>query len=222
MTADFLPPRQTGLADFPHPAFAGRCCAWLSQGDESQSFELRVDRAALGGTPCPLTAAAQVPRQAFPHEAVDLPEGHAAVSYTVVVGPSFEVEVEPSDQVGRGRVALVAACHFPQPPALARQRFLGGVHVPVACASPVEIVVAAEAISQEVEGLPFASQIKDPRFLPVDFQPQPSLDLLFHEPLEAFSRVAGQNDKIVGVAHEDGFGPAGRSVLGMERVVEPV
>ena len=34
MTAGFLPPRQTGRADFPHPALAGRYCATRSQVNE--------------------------------------------------------------------------------------------------------------------------------------------------------------------------------------------
>ena len=81
MTADFLPPRQTGRADFPPPAFAGRSWATHSQVDESHPFELGVNGGALRGPPRPLAAAAKMPRQTFPHEAVDLPEGFPALKF---------------------------------------------------------------------------------------------------------------------------------------------
>jgi hypothetical protein len=74
MTADFLPPRQTGRADFPHPVLAGLYCATHSQANESHPCELRVNEGAFRGPPRALAAAAKMPRQAFPHEAVDLPD----------------------------------------------------------------------------------------------------------------------------------------------------
>jgi len=86
MTADFLPPHRTGRADFLHPALAGHYCATHSQGDESHPFELRVNGCAFRGPPRPLAAAAKMPRQAFPHEAVGLPEGVPAVPRPAAVG----------------------------------------------------------------------------------------------------------------------------------------
>jgi len=101
MTAAFLPPRQTGRADFPHPALAGRYCATRSQVNEPHPFELRANRGAFRGPPCPLATAAKMPRQAFPHEAVGLPEGVPAASRPVGVGPPFEVAVDLPDRFGK-------------------------------------------------------------------------------------------------------------------------
>jgi hypothetical protein len=43
-----------------------------------------------------------MPRQTFPHEAVDVPEGAPAISRPVVVGPPFEVTVNLPDQFWQG------------------------------------------------------------------------------------------------------------------------
>jgi hypothetical protein len=56
MTADFLPPRQTGRADFPHPAFAGRYCAGRSQVNKPQLFEMSVERDVCRRSPTALFA----------------------------------------------------------------------------------------------------------------------------------------------------------------------
>lgn len=174
MTADFLPPRQTGLADFPHPAFAGRYCARLSQLNESHFFQVGVNARAFGGFPPSLATAAQVPGQSLQHEAVDLAHCHAVVSDTIVVGPSFEVTVETSNKLGQRDVTLFASDHAPQFLALTRQRLLGGLHVPVALVPSVQVAILSKTEAEEVEGGSPLAQVDDSRFLPIDFQPQPS------------------------------------------------
>src|SRR5215218_10255058 len=133
-----------------------------------------------------------MPCQAFPREAVDLPEGAPAVAQPEVVGPPVEVAVEPHDQVGQWRMTLLPVDHPAQFLALARQRLLGGMEVPVASVAPLQIAVEAEAEAEEVEGLPRFAQVHHPRLFPVDLQPHPALDFLFHEALELFACRAGE------------------------------
>jgi hypothetical protein len=54
-----------------------------------------------------------MPRQTFPQEAIDLPEGVPAVSRPVVIGPPFEVAVDLPDQLGQRLEAAFLVDHFP-------------------------------------------------------------------------------------------------------------
>ena len=100
MTAAFPPPPQTGRADFPHPAFAGRSCTRLSQLDESELIKVHTLRSALGRAPRTLTVPPQVQRQPQPDVAVDLPKGISAVAWPKVVRPCLEMSIELLNEVG--------------------------------------------------------------------------------------------------------------------------
>src|SRR5437870_5414163 len=101
MTAAFPPPPQTGRADFPHPAFAGRSCTKLSQIDKSEVIKVCTLRSALGSTPRTLTATPQVQRQPQPDVAIDLPKGIPALAWPKVVRPCLEMSIELFDEVGQ-------------------------------------------------------------------------------------------------------------------------
>ncbi len=51
---------------------------------------------------------------------------------------------------------------------------------------------------------------------------QPPFDLLVNEPLQGRPHIASPDDKVVRIAHQNGFGPLGWAVLGMKHMVEPV
>jgi len=94
---------------------AGRSCATHSQVNEPHLFELRVNRDAFRGSPRPLTAAAKMPRQTFPNEAADVPEGTPAISRSVVVGPPFEMTIDLPNQF-RQRLEAAFLVDHPSPP----------------------------------------------------------------------------------------------------------
>ena len=74
MTAAFPLPRQTGHADFPHPAFAWRYCMIHSQFDQSKTaMEILVKGYAFRAFPWSLTAPSQMSGHSQPHIVVDLP-----------------------------------------------------------------------------------------------------------------------------------------------------
>ena len=100
MTADRPSPRQTGRADFPHPAFAERSCAKHSQVDESEMVQMSIDRGAFCGSPPALAASAQVPRQPLADMGIDFSEGLSAVTGSEVVGPAAQVPVEFANKLG--------------------------------------------------------------------------------------------------------------------------
>src|SRR5690606_318214 len=137
-------------------------CAKHSQVDEAELGQVSEDGGAGAGPTGPLPAPRKVPLQALPREEVDLPGGSPTVAQPIVVGPPFEVAVEPPDQLGQRRVALLPVDHPAQFLALARQRLLGGMQVPVAPGTPFEIAVETEAEAEEVEGLPRFTQVHHP------------------------------------------------------------
>ena len=131
MTAAFPPPPQTGRADFPHPAFAGRSCRKLSQINKSEVLKVRIDRSALGRTPRALAATSQVQRQPKPHVAVDLPKGIPIVARSKIIRPCPEMSIELCNEVGQTLVAAACIDHVSQLRTLARNRFARWIHVPI-------------------------------------------------------------------------------------------
>jgi len=116
-------PHQTGHADFPHPAFAGRLSAKHSQIGEAEVVEVRIDRGARWGAPTALAAPAQMAREPMAHHRIDLPEGVPGVSLAEVVGPTSQVAVEFINQFRQRLEAALAVDHPAQLFALSRQGF---------------------------------------------------------------------------------------------------
>src|SRR5437899_8211494 len=167
MTAAFPPPPQTGRADFPHPAFAGRSCTKLSQIDKSELIKVRTLRSALGRTPRTLATTPQVQRQPQPDVAVDLPKGIPAVAWSKVVRPDLEMSIELFDEVGQALEAAASIDHVAQLLTLARNRFGRSTHVPVTQLSPAAVAIQPEAVTKKVESLSLLAQIPQTRLLSV-------------------------------------------------------
>ncbi len=92
MTAAFPLPRQTGHADFPHPAFAWRYCMIHSQFDQSKTvMEIFVEGYAFRALPWSLTAPSQMSGHSQPHIVVDLPISFRRIAFGEVVGPASQV-----------------------------------------------------------------------------------------------------------------------------------
>src|SRR5467141_845997 len=131
MTAAFPPPPQTGRADFPHPAFAGRSCTKLSQIDKSELIKVHTLRSALGRTPRTLTVPPQVQRQPQPDVAVDLPKGIPTVAWSKVVRPCLEMSIELFNEVGQALEAAASIDQVAQLLTLVCDHFIRWTHVPV-------------------------------------------------------------------------------------------
>ena len=129
MTAAFPLPRQTGHADFPHPAFAWRSCMMHSQFDQSKTvMEILVEGDAFGAFPWSLTAPSQMSGHSQPHVVVDLPISFRRIAFGEVVGPASQVDVESFDEFRQRFSALVIAGHCPQFLALSRKGLLARLH----------------------------------------------------------------------------------------------
>ena len=182
MTAACPPPRQTGHADFPHPAFAWRYGAKHSQLDQSQTVvKVLIKADCLRRSPRPLAASSQVPRHSQSHVMVDVSKGFRRIALGEVVGPASQVGVEFFDEFGQRFGALVITDHLPQFLTLSRKGLLARLHVPILRVAAVEIVLIAKAVAEELQLLSPPWRVKDAGFLPVDFQPKPGFDLLFDE-----------------------------------------
>jgi hypothetical protein len=111
-----------------------------------------------------------MPRQAFPHGAVGLP-----------------------DQSGQRLKTAFLVDHPPQFLMLSRERFLRGVQVRLLSVPPVKIPIQPEAVSREVEGFALPAQVNHAGFLPVDFQPQPTFAVFSPNPSCSAARAALSN-----------------------------
>jgi hypothetical protein len=171
--------------------------------------QMSTDRGAFGGTPPPLAAPAQMPREPLTDVGVDLSEGSPAVARSEVVGPTAQVPVEFADQVGQRLEATPMVNEPSQLLALTRHSLGRGLHIPVTQLSSMSILIQPEAVTKEVQGGTLLAQVHHPGFLPVDFQPQPILDLLLDELAQVFTRGASQHHEVIGIAHQSGSDPAG-------------
>ncbi len=82
-------PRQTGHADFPHPAFARVVSSSkYSQRLKAQMLQVSISTDARAWPPAPLTPSPQVAGQPLIHERVELPEPISRVPQFEVVGPA--------------------------------------------------------------------------------------------------------------------------------------
>src|SRR5678815_3332253 len=93
--------------------------------------------------------------------------------------------------------------------------------VPRPATSTVAATIA-EPVAEEVEGRILVFDLHDPRFLAVEDQPEPALDLLLDEPDDAVVDEPRHHDEVVGIPHQSRLRPCRRSVLREERSVEPV
>src|SRR5216684_5467636 len=87
---------------------------------------------------------------------------------------------------------------------------------------PFQVVVVAKRESQKVQTRSFLPQVDYPRLLPIDLQPQPSLDFRFNPAGQLFALEVRQHNQIVGIAHQFGFSPPGWTIGPMKQHVEPM
>ncbi len=81
MTADRFPPRQTGRADFPHPALAKGVGQRLSQVDQPHSMEMLVKAHPFGRPASALAPPLRVARKTRAHRSADMPAGHSRAAH---------------------------------------------------------------------------------------------------------------------------------------------
>jgi hypothetical protein len=223
MTAACPPPRQTGRADFPHPAFAWRYGVKHSQLDQSETvIEILIKGDLLRPPPPPLTTSSQMSGHSQSHVRVDTPKGLRRVAFGEVVGPALQVGVEFFDEFGQRFSALVITGHFPQLLALSRKGLLARLHVPILLVATVEIVLIAKAIAKELQPLCLRPKVNDAGFLSVDFQPKPAFDLFFYKLLKVFADVARHYHKVVAISHQLSLSPVSWTIGPTKDMVEPV
>ena len=153
MTVTSPSPRQSGHANFPHPAFARCSRAKHSQVNQPVLLsQANVDAHSFRGTPGPLASSAQMAVQPQVHIVVD-PHENAACSITtppVVVGPSAQVRVEFIHQKRKRLCVVPRPGHLPQSLSLSQDRFPGRAHLPFAVfriSNPLHL----KAVAEEVE-----------------------------------------------------------------------
>src|SRR6266581_4382802 len=81
----------------------------------------------------PLTAPLQVPDQTAAYEPVDLPPGPARIPITEVVGPAFQMPIQPRHQLRQRSVTLTHIGQRPQLLPLPGERFLRRQHIQIGC-----------------------------------------------------------------------------------------
>jgi len=144
MTAVPLP-RQTGRADFPHPALARIVSSRKhSQRHHAHVFQVSVQANALPCAPATLTASAQVLPQAAPHKVIDLAKRLGRIAQAKTVGPASQVAVQSLNQFRQECMTLLWIDQL-------AQRLAGWLQVPVAPSSPVLVPVIPKSVAQEVQ-----------------------------------------------------------------------
>ena len=92
-------PRQTGRADFPHPAFARACCTQHSQVKQSQLLEVPIGGLPRSWFPWSLATAAQALIEPLPYVTIEPLEGFPRLSKPIIIRPSLEVSIQLADEL---------------------------------------------------------------------------------------------------------------------------
>jgi hypothetical protein len=117
-----LPPRQTGRAAFPHPAFTATLASGThrqlrghrAQRSQPQLLEMHVGADMLRRTVTPLAASLQVLLETDMYLMIDLLESHARIAEAKVVGPASQVLVQFLNQHRDRQVTPMTAGHLLQ------------------------------------------------------------------------------------------------------------
>ncbi len=128
-------PRQTGRADFPHPAFARACCTQRSQVNQSQLLEVPIGGLPRGRFPRALATAAQALIEPLPYVAIEPLEDLPRLAKPIIIRPSLEVSIQLADELWERFPSLLARRHLPDSVHFAFHRFVAGLHAPVMAAS---------------------------------------------------------------------------------------
>src|ERR1700741_3159347 len=131
MTVAYPLPRQTGHADFPHPAFAKVVRQAHSQADESQASKVVVVAFIGRWIPSALTASFEMLMQSFEHIRVNVAHGIARITQAEVSAPSVQMTIEFSDQLGQWHMAAMESELLMEHGSLTSQRSARRHQVPV-------------------------------------------------------------------------------------------
>ena len=92
-------PRQTGRADFPHPAFARACCTQHSQVKQSQLLEVPIGGLLRSWFPWSIAIAPQALIEPLPYVTIEPLDGSPRLSKPIIIRPSPAYSIQLPNQL---------------------------------------------------------------------------------------------------------------------------
>ncbi len=139
-----------------------------------------------------------------------------------IFGPSPDLPVDAFYQFRHGHMALVSADQISKLFPLCLQRFPRRSHIQISKSSAFKVPVISECIPQKIQGGPGLSEVYHLRFVPVDLQVQPRLDLQYNIVAQPAPLVSGQDHKVIRIANNFSLSPVARPVGRMKYFLEPM
>src|SRR4029077_9044022 len=130
--------------------------------------------------------------------------------------------VDVSYEFGHRYVLLLVGDHFPHARYLTLFRLLAWRNSPVPTLRSMRRRSQLEVESKEVQPAFACFDFVDTRFVSVDLQSKPLLDLLSYKALQPRSDLPAQEDKIVCVPDQFDFCPLRRSIFAVDYPIKPV
>ena len=184
-----LRPLQTGLADFPHPAYPNsfdhNACTGNSaarrlrtQRLETQPTQVSVHRLTFREPVGSLTATSQVTTQPLQRVPVQIAERFAGVAVSEVRTPTHQPTAHLGNHLVDGHEASSIARQLLQLRSGSRQRFLRGKHVQVTPGPSETVSVVTQREAQKAQALTLLRKLHRPSLLAVDRQPESPFERL--------------------------------------------
>jgi hypothetical protein len=152
-------------------------------------------------------------------EPVDVAEGLLGIPEVEVPAPTGKEKVHPADQVGKGEAACLGFGQLQDALLGSLHRLMGGSQTQIGPSPVIAVRPEGEGETEEIEGDAFLTQSQASALLAVDLQTH----IPFYPPLQpmeqAGGEVAGQDQEVIGVAHQAGLSPNSRTLRMMERTV---
>jgi hypothetical protein len=192
------------------------------QVHQTQHLKMLVETPPLRRPKGSLTASAQMPGYSITDKRIHRSHRHTGIAKRKVIGPPLELKVHFSNQMWQRNMTPAAAEHFPQIfPLCLHGLFRGGdIQIPKIATSKISVV--SEGKSQKIDAGSGLPKIYGPRFLPVQFQIKPGLNLCLDKIAHPASLIPGQNHQIIRIADYMRLGPVTGTVGGVEDLLEPV
>jgi len=143
----------------------------------------------------PLAPSSQVDSHPIAHKVVYFPECLAGITQLKVVAPAPKMPVYPLDKIRYRNMATSEAGHLAQTLLFSVQTLLGREQVQIPVGPSFQIFIKSEGKAQEVQALPFMTQVNDPGLFAADFQTHPGFYLPSYPVLETDALVSGKDNK---------------------------
>jgi hypothetical protein len=119
-------------------------------------------------------------------------------------------------------LAARAIDYRPQPFPLRLQCLTRRGDIQIAIIATFKVPVVSECVPQKVQAGPGTSKVNHLRFIPVQLQAEPGLNLCLDILTQPATLAAGQHHKVIRITNNLRLGPITRATGGVENLIEPM